>query len=301
MKTNLSFFFLLCCISFFSCKNDNTDQLKHEVEQKQRIIDSLKKESYKETDRNLFNEAVELMNKNKYKDAITKFKEMNVKYPNSELINESSKNIDICEQTLTVKGKQNEKEFSDIIKKVKTIDIEESIKLLEDFRNKDDISNELKEKVDQELNKYQEEYKKIEGERKFEKGYGIKFVKIDTYWSSDFYGSPKPVVKVKIKNVSGYDITWLKISVQFLDKKNGSIYAEQHEWFSSGIDVPFGNGLTKEGEIEGDKGLEKIIEIANLPFITAKIYIGSLEFKDNASKYKNILYKEVTVNRKFGR
>jgi hypothetical protein len=293
-----SYLFLILILSFLlsNCNENKNDNLELESIQKQKTIDSLKAELNKDTDKKLFNEAFKLINEKKYEQAIVKLKEMKSKYPKSDLLLEADKNIELCNNKIEEKNKNEKIEYYEIVKICKTKDVEDAINELESFISK--VSNkELIDKASKELEVYKKEYEKVKSERDFEKTYGIKIISVDTYW--DVYWN-WPVVKLKVKNISGKDIEWLSFNVQFLDRKSGSIYADGFTYISSKSDVPFGNGLTKVGKINGDKGIEKVNEIMNLPSITARIYIRDLEFKGEREGYKGIFYKEVPVNKKFG-
>jgi len=297
---NIFAIIIFILLFLFGCKEKDSDKLKSETEKSQRIIDSLKSEINKDSDRKIFNNAFEMMKNIKYKEAIINFREMNTKYPKSELINESNKNIEICEQKLKDIEKENIKELTEIISKAKTLDVQESISLLKDFkRKKVDLSIELENQIDKELEKYNEEYKKIEADVELEKNYGLKVIKINTYWDELF----KPIIRIKIKNTSGRDITGLEMIVQFIDKKKGTIFGDGKCFIQGPGDVPFSNNLIKEKETFTWESLDNIKDVFNLPSLTAKIYFQDLEYnnEDINHRIKNIYYKDVPINKKFGK
>jgi len=274
---------------FFGC-NREENKSKLEADKNQRTIDSLKSIIEKETDRKIFSNAIDLMKDNKNDKAIKKFKELISKFPNSELINESNKNIEICEAQILKIEDENVKELEEIIRKAKKVETEEAIKLFEEYLKKE-ISDNLETRANKELEFYKTEYKKVEAERNFEKSTGIKIISCKAEWELD-YSSVTPFVRVKVKNISGQSIDNIKIIVQFINKDKGEVMGDNFHYIQSSSDAPFESGYSKESKVTSDKFLSSLA-LSNLPNLTVKIYFER--------KYdEKIFFKEISVKKSFG-
>lgn len=282
-------YLLFIIVTFLGC-NKEDNKYKYEAEQKQHTIDSLKLMLVKETDKKLFDDAIYLMSNKKYEKAVEMFLELNSKYPNSELLNESKNNLEICRENLNKIEQENIKELDEILKISKKLETEEAIKLIEDFLKKD-ITNDLIIKAKKELAYYKDEYKKNEAVRDFENGTGIKVLSCKAEWDlNSVYVTP--FVRIKVKNISGEPIKSLKVIVQFLNKDKGEIFGDNLTYIQSSSDVPFESGYSKEAEVKSDKYLSSYA-MSNLPSLVAKIYF---EKKYN----EKIYYKEIIIKKSFG-
>ncbi|MEO8513569.1 MAG: hypothetical protein ABI543_08420 [Ignavibacteria bacterium] len=292
-KLNINIFLVLSLtllLILISCnKKDNG------VDEKQRVIDSLKSELNKETDKKLFDAAYNLMQDHSYDMAINKFREMKSKYPYSELVKEADKNISLCNDKIKEIYKEEKANLDILIKKCSKIDVEDAITELKSFENSDKPLD-LKNIASKELEKYEKEYEKVKVEREAQKKSGIQIVSVDSEWemSGGYLDRPllTPHMKIKLKNISTSDIERLEVIVQFIDKGKQEVFGEGSDYIIGYSDPPLSPGFAKTAFITCSVGFKSDLAALNLPSLTARIFI---EPKGS----DKILFKEVSVKKTY--
>lgn len=261
----------------------------------QRKLDSVEAILEKQNnDTAVYNIAASLFNNQKYNEAISKFQDFKINYPNSNLIASVDGNIKECKERIVIKEKEDNTRLNNIIVKAKQGDIETTVNSLQNFLN-NNVSENLKSKAEKELENYKEQYAKIEEQRKLEKELGIQITEVTSEWDvSGVYGEKlfKPEMKIKVKNISSSEIDNLKIYVQFQDKEKGEVFGDNFTYVVSSSDPPLSPGFTKTAFISSDVGYKSDMAALNLPNLIAKIY---------AEKgYNNKIYlKEVKISKKY--
>lgn len=264
------------------------------IDNKQKTIDSLKAELNRETDKKLFDVAYTLMQNHSYDAAIVKFKEMQSKYPSSELYKEADRNIAICDDKIKQSYKVDKANFDKLINKCTSEDVEVAISDLNAFINSDKPID-LRNIATKELEKYEKEYEKVKDEREAQKETGLQIVSVVSDWDvSGYYGDQllKPNLKIKIKNISSNDVDRIYVKVQFLNKEQGEVFGDGSSYVVGSSDPPLTPGYTKTAYIDCSVGYKSDFAALNLPKLTAKIY---LEQKYGSS----VFFKEVAVSRTY--
>ncbi len=292
--------FICCiiCILFNGCDKKEINTLKAENQQlKNRIIqleDEIK--SLKETDQYYYQQAIALLNEQKYQEAQDKFSELIAKFPASILLSEAKERLQEI--------KQNRQEATNAInslpaklaKAPNALSADEILKELEQKYNYPDV----KEAISQHREKLQAKIKKETEIQNALKELGIEISNIRTYWTLNknvLGGEPLavPYIRFRLKNIGTKAITQLSVSASFELTKDKEILGEGSSYvISSFSDHPLKPGYSKEVFFGSSTGyiFNAYSPYRKYPRTNAELFV-----EVNGGEKRMI--KEITIRREF--
>lgn len=275
---NKSIIIILLLITFTSCN------YKSEIERKNYLIDSLEVAltKLKETPNGFFLIASEKYKEGNFIDAINKLKSLENRF-SSNNYKEDHKTA----KTLIIKYKNEESIIvNQVLTKVKKLNAQESIRLIEDTQNKYTFSENLNIKLDKALERNKKLYEDQKSILEAEKQTGFKIISIKSSWQSSLNKHNTelmlvPNLVLKVKNISSTDINKLVIKATFI-KSNNEVFGTYFDYaISSSYDTPLKPEQSIISIISSNIGLSDPYGYTqyNLPSLKAEIYINDIFYK----------------------
>ncbi len=276
MKNLYTLFLLVLSIIVSSCAN------KQELKQKDEAIDSLQTElnKLKETPESYFLFAHDYYKNGNFIEAIKKLESIKNRFPSSNY----SKDHIAAEDLLKSYRSEENSIVTEILNRVKSINANESIELIQNTLSKYSFSKDLNTKLIEALERNRKLYEKQKALVEAQQKIGIEIISIESYWkstiSNDYNELLVPELKIKVKNISGNDIKELKVKATFVQSNNEVLGTDTDYTIYYG-DTPLRPNQIKLAIVSSEIGyLDPLgIKRFDLPDVKAEIYINDVFYK----------------------